>query len=59
MCSKFIRYYPLNMEGETTAVKGKTKLREFRRIEQLMQHQWLIQHIFESDAQTSKEYSFC
>ena len=47
------------MEGETTAVKGKTKLREFRRIEQLMQHQWLIQHIFESDAQTSKEYSFC
>ena len=44
------------MEADATAGKGKTKLREFRRIELLMQRQWSDQHIFESDAQIAKEY---
>ena len=44
------------MEADATVVKGETKLREFRRIELLMQHQWSDQHIFESDAQIAKEY---
>lgn len=46
------------METEATAVKGKTKLREFRRIEKLMQRQWLDQHIFDSNAQDATEYGF-
>ena len=44
------------MEADATASKGKTKLREFRRIELLMQRQWSDQHIFESDAPIAKQY---